>query len=74
MAKSTQSTANRYRTLLKKSSTKWFITQDDILDVFVEPELYIEILDDLYDTAIREQIDIFESVADSGDTGKIQMR
>ncbi len=53
--------------LLKKARQNGFITQDDILDVFVEPELYIETLDDLYDMAIQENIDIFESVAEPGD-------
>ncbi|MCA9373077.1 sigma-70 family RNA polymerase sigma factor, partial [Candidatus Woesebacteria bacterium] len=68
MAKVPKALQTDIELLLKKARQNGFITQDDILDVFVEPELYIEILDDLYDTAIREQIDIFESVADSGDT------
>lgn len=49
-------------TLLQKARKQGFISQDEILEVFVEPELYIEELDTLYDTLFKEGIDIFESV------------
>lgn len=53
--------------LLKRARTNGFLTQDEILDTFIEPELYIEALDDFYHTIITENIDIFESVAETND-------
>jgi len=50
--------------LLKKAQDNGFVTQDDILDVFVEPEEYIDVLDDLYDKLIQNNTDIFESVTE----------
>jgi hypothetical protein len=35
--------------LFKVASSRGYVTQDEILDVFVEPEIYVEELDDLYD-------------------------
>ncbi|MGD9129277.1 MAG: RNA polymerase sigma factor RpoD [Candidatus Woesebacteria bacterium] len=50
--------------LLKKAKKHGFITQDEVLDVFVEPELYLDELDDFYDQILKNNIDIFESVSD----------
>ena len=47
--------------LLKKAKGQGYITQDDILEVFVEPELYLADLDSLYDSVMADSIDIFES-------------
>ena len=52
------------KNLVKQSKKRGFITQDEILDIFVEPEIYVEELDDLYDTLINKSIDIFESVSE----------
>ena len=52
------------KNLVKKSKKRGFVTQDEILDIFVEPEIYVEELDDLYDTLIKKSIDIFESVSE----------
>ena len=52
------------KNLVKKSKKRGFVTQDEILDIFVEPEIYVEELDDLYDTLINKNIDIFESVSE----------
>jgi len=49
--------------LLLKAKSQGFITQDDILDTFIEPELYIELLDDFYDQVITNKIDVFELVS-----------
>jgi len=49
--------------LFKVASSRGYVTQDEILDVFVEPEIYIEELDDLYDRFFKKNIDIFESVS-----------
>ena len=48
------------RQLLKSAGSRGFVTQDEILDVFVEPEIYVEELDDLYDRFFKKNIDIFE--------------
>ena len=37
------------KALLKTGKNRGYIAQDEILDVFVEPEIYVEELDDLYD-------------------------
>lgn len=53
--------------LLKQAKSQGYITQDDILEIFVEPELYLEELDNLYDTVIAAGIDIFESTTKDGE-------
>lgn len=50
--------------LLKKAKSQGYITQEEVLDTFVEPELYLEELDDFYDQVISAGVDIFESVSD----------
>jgi RNA polymerase primary sigma factor len=50
--------------LLKKSLDRGFVTQEEILEVIVEPELYIDLLDEFYDNIIKNAIDIFESVSE----------
>ena len=52
------------KALLKTGKGRGYITQDEILDVFVEPEIYINELDDLYDQLFKKHIDIFESVSE----------
>lgn len=49
--------------LFKTASARGFVTQDEILDLFVEPEIYVEELDDLYDRFFKKNVDIFESVS-----------
>jgi len=49
--------------LFKTASARGFVTQDEILDLFVEPEIYVDELDDLYDRFFKKNIDIFESVS-----------
>jgi RNA polymerase primary sigma factor len=53
--------------LLKQSKAQGYITQDDILEVLVEPELYLEALDNLYEEVMAAQIDIFESTTKSAE-------
>jgi RNA polymerase primary sigma factor len=50
--------------LLKKAKQAGFVTQDDVLEAFVEPELYIDEVDSFYDQIITSGIDIFESVSE----------
>jgi RNA polymerase primary sigma factor len=54
--------------LLKKAKQNGFVTQDDVLDAFVEPELYVEALDEFYDQILSAGIDIFESVSEDSKT------
>lgn len=55
--------------LLKTAKQRGFVTQDEVLEVFVEPEMYIDELDEFYDQIVQKSIDIFESVsADEEDT------
>jgi RNA polymerase primary sigma factor len=48
--------------LIKKGRDQGFLTQDDILEVFPDAEKRIEELDDLYETLLAENIDVFEAV------------
>lgn len=50
--------------LFKMASSRGYITQDEILDTFVEPEIYVDELDDFYDRLFKKNIDIFESVSE----------
>src|SRR5258708_193542 len=56
--------------LLKKAIARGFVTQEEVLEVVPEPELYVDILDDFYDQILKNSIDIFESVSeeDVGET------
>ncbi len=49
--------------LLKSGLENGFVTQDDILYLFPEPEKKIEKLDALYEKLIRKKIDIFETTS-----------
>ena len=53
--------------LLVKGRENGNISQEDVLATFVEPELYVEALDDFYDQASREGITICESTANEND-------
>lgn len=55
--------------LFAKGRENGNIAQEDILQVFIEPELYVEALDDFYDRAEKAGITICESVAKE-ETGK----
>ncbi len=52
------------KTLIKTGKKRGYLAQDEILDVFVEPEIYIELLDDFYDQLFKKNIDVFESVSE----------
>ena len=53
--------------LLKKGKKRAFVTQDEVLGVFVEPELYLDLLDNFYDQLYSKGIDIFEAVSEVKD-------
>ncbi|MFA6814352.1 MAG: RNA polymerase sigma factor RpoD [Patescibacteria group bacterium] len=52
------------KNLIKTGKKRGYLSQDEILDVFVEPEIYIELLDDFYDQLFQKNIDVFESVSE----------
>lgn len=49
--------------LLKQGKEDGFIVQDDILLVYQETEKHIEEIDDFFDMAMKEGVDIFESIS-----------
>src|SRR3990172_7303068 len=57
-------TGEQVEALFKKAKKQGFVTQEEILDVFVEPELYLEQLDDFYSRIVEAQIDVFEAVSE----------
>lgn len=50
--------------LIQRGKESGFVTQDDILELYPEPEKHLDILDLLYDRLIDLNIDVFESVSD----------
>ena len=63
-AKVPQSIKDELDALFKKAQARGFVTQEEVLDIVVEPELYVELLDDFYDSILKNSIDIFESVSE----------
>ncbi|HEX7017671.1 MAG TPA: RNA polymerase sigma factor RpoD [Patescibacteria group bacterium] len=63
-AKIPQALKNDIDELLKKAKSRGYVTQDEVLDVFVEPEEYIELLDIFYGQIEQHAIDVFESVSE----------
>lgn len=59
-----KTTDEQVEALYKKAKKQGFVTQEEILDVFVEPELYLEQLDDFYSRIVEAQIDVFEAVSE----------
>lgn len=49
--------------LLQQGREDGFIVQDDILLIYQEPEDHLEEIDDFFDRAMKEGIDIFESIS-----------
>jgi RNA polymerase primary sigma factor len=65
--KASKAIAKDVKALLAQALKQGFVTQDDILDVFVEPEEHLDLLDDFYFQLIAEGVDIFESVSDEAE-------
>ncbi len=57
----------KVRELVLKGMSRGYVTQDEILELFPDAELYVEMLDDLYEELLLKEIDLYESVADSGE-------
>ena len=56
----------KIRELILKGLSRGFVTQDEILELFPDAEEYVEMIDDLYDELLLKEIDLYESVAESG--------
>lgn len=54
--------------LLTKAKQRGFVTQDEVLDAFVEPEIYLDEVDNFFDQVLSLKIDIFESVSEETET------
>lgn len=63
MSKVPQAILNDIDELIKKAKARGFVTQDEVLEAFVEPELYIDLLDEFYNSLYNLGSDIFESVS-----------
>ncbi|HRN96262.1 MAG TPA: RNA polymerase sigma factor region1.1 domain-containing protein, partial [Candidatus Levybacteria bacterium] len=53
--------------LLATAKKRGYISQDEILAAFPQPENHILELDSLYDQLIKKEIDIFETVEEEKD-------
>lgn len=56
--------------LLKLGKERGFVTQEEILQVFLKPEDTLEELDDFYLKLIENSVDVFETTAEDVDEGK----
>jgi len=57
----------RVRELILKGISRGYVTQDEILDLYPDAEEHVEMLDELYEELLLKEIDLYESVADSGE-------
>ncbi len=51
--------------LLKQGKEDGFLVLDDILLVYPEPEKHVEEIDDFFDKAIKEGVDVYETISSS---------
>jgi RNA polymerase primary sigma factor len=57
----------KVRELVLHGLSRGYVTQDEIMDLFPDAEDHVVMLDDLYEELLLKEIDLFESVADSGE-------
>lgn len=62
----TDARKKKIRELVLKGMSRGYVTQDELLDLFPDAEEHIPEIDDLYDEFFQKDIDVFESVAESG--------
>lgn len=55
------------KALIKLAQSRGYITQDEVLSTFIEPEEYLVELDNFYDKILGKDIDIFESTSHDDD-------
>jgi RNA polymerase primary sigma factor len=59
------------KNLIKRGKKQGFLTQEEILEVFPDAELRLPELDELYGELLKENVDVFESVApEEGNEGQ----
>lgn len=63
----TDARKKKIRELVLKGMSRGYVTQDEVLDLFPDAEDHLPELDDLYDELLLKDIDVFESVAESGE-------
>ncbi len=56
--------------LLEKSKKQNSISQEEVLQVFVEPELYVEELDNFYNELFQAQVNVYETTQNGNDQDK----
>jgi len=57
----------KIRELVLRGLSRGFVTQDEIMDLFPDAEDHVIMIDNLYEELLLKEIDLFESVADSGE-------
>jgi RNA polymerase primary sigma factor len=57
----------KVRELILRGLSRGFVTQDEIMDLFPDAEDHVELIDELYEELLLKEIDLYESVADSGE-------
>ncbi len=57
----------KIRELILHGLSKGYVTQDEILELFPDAEEHVEMIDDLYEELLLKEIDVYESVAESGE-------
>lgn len=57
----------KIRELVLRGMSRGFVTQDEILDLYPDAEEHVAMIDDLYEELLLKEIDLYESVADSGE-------
>jgi RNA polymerase primary sigma factor len=67
MAKFSKKLQEEIIDLLKKSKARGYVTQEEVLDVFVEPEEHVQAVDGFFSEVMENGIDIFESVSEDPD-------
>lgn len=56
--------------IVASAKKRGYITQDEILGIFSKPEEHIQELDSLYDKLLRQDVDVFETMASESDEQK----
>ncbi len=70
MAKKTKQVVLDDKKLIKLGKERGFVTQEEILQIFPNPEQVLEELDNFYLKLIEANIDVFETTAEDPDEGK----
>lgn len=55
------------KALIKLASSRGYVTQEEVLNVFIEPEEYLDALDNFYTKILKKDVDIFESTSQTND-------